>query len=72
METAQDLIEKAVGKAPENAVLNYHLGMVLYKNGRFLEAAEKLEKSLASEESFIGRSEAEMTFNELRESVKEG
>jgi len=33
VETAQDLIEKAVGKAPENAVLNYHLGMVLYTEG---------------------------------------
>ncbi|MEW6428820.1 MAG: tetratricopeptide repeat protein [Thermodesulfobacteriota bacterium] len=41
------------------AVLHYHLGMALLKNGRNAEAKSHLEKALERQENFPGRSEAE-------------
>ena len=55
------LIERSLAKMPESPIVNYHAGMVLYQLGRTGEAKEKLEKAVGSEETFIGREEAERT-----------
>jgi tetratricopeptide (TPR) repeat protein len=62
---ALGLLERAISKAPEHPVLNYHLGMVLYEAGRSDEAKEKLEKALAGNEPFPGRGEAEKTLHRI-------
>jgi len=58
-------LEKAVDKKPDVAIFNYHLGMVLFKNGRQEEAKEKLAKAVESSERFYGREEAEKVLKEL-------
>ena len=48
------------------AVLNYHMGMLLYKTGKPTEAIEKLNKALEDNEDFHGRSVAEETLAKLK------
>jgi len=62
---ARDLLEKATATAPDTAIFNYHLGMVLYKSGEKDAARERLQKALAGDEDFIGRDIAEATLKEL-------
>jgi tetratricopeptide (TPR) repeat protein len=62
---AQGYIERAVAGAPDSPILNYHLGMVLYKNDKPFEAQEKLEKALEGDADFYGRDLAEKTLKEL-------
>jgi tetratricopeptide (TPR) repeat protein len=52
------LLEEAVSKAPQGAVFNYHLGMVLYSTGDKEKARENLKKAIESGEDFVGREEA--------------
>ncbi len=63
----QRLIEKALAGAPESAILNYHMGMVHFKNGDLEAASEKLEKALDNEDEFYGRQSAEETLNGLKD-----
>ena len=51
--------------APEDDVLNYHLGAVLLKQGQKDEARERLRKALEDEGSYPGRAEAEKLLKEL-------
>ena len=62
---ARDLLEKAVAAAPDTAIFNYHMGMVLYKSGEKNAARQVLEKALAGDEPFVGRDVAEQTLKEL-------
>jgi tetratricopeptide (TPR) repeat protein len=62
---ARDLLEKAAATAPDTAIFNYHLGMVLYKSGEKDAARERLQKALSGDEDFIGREVAEATLKEL-------
>jgi len=62
---ALDFIGKANAKAAQNAVINYHMGMVLYKVGRLSEAKEQLKKALASKEDFEGKEEAKKTLEKM-------
>jgi tetratricopeptide (TPR) repeat protein len=62
---ARDLLEKAAAAAPDTAIFNYHMGMVLYKSGDADAARMRLEKALAGDEDFIGRDEAARTLKEL-------
>ncbi len=65
-EEAIRLIQHAVAKAPESAVLNYHLGMVFVQSGRRAEARIFLSKALNGADAFDGRQEAEQALAALR------
>jgi len=52
-------LENALDNNPDVAIFNFHLGMALFKSGRTIEAKEKLEKAIESNEKFGGREEAE-------------
>ena len=51
------MLSQAEEKDPDNATIQYHLGMTLYKQGKLLKAKEKLESVMVS--------------NDLKESEKE-
>ena len=55
---AADILGKAQAKAPEGAVVNYHLGMALLKAGRPQEAKQRLKSALDRKDPFVGREEA--------------
>ena len=63
---AQSLIEQALAGAPDSAILNYHMGMTLYKTDQIEQAREKLEKALVGDDEFNGREEAEKTLSRIR------
>ena len=56
---ARQILEEALAKAPQDAVLNYHMGAVLAKSGDRLDARERLSAALAGDDRFPGRKEAE-------------
>jgi tetratricopeptide (TPR) repeat protein len=62
---AIELLRFVQSKAPEAAIINYHLGMALYKAGKPAEAKGYLGKSLARKENFDGRNEAERTLSRI-------
>ncbi|MBW2012088.1 MAG: tetratricopeptide repeat protein, partial [Deltaproteobacteria bacterium] len=62
---ALGLLEKAVPNEAAIPILNYHMGMVLYKNGRLEEARERLKNALKNNKRFIGREEAERVNKEI-------
>jgi tetratricopeptide (TPR) repeat protein len=66
LQMAQRLIEQALFAAPEDEVLNYHLGAVLKQLSRNGDAREKLEKALTGERDFCGREEAKQMLAELK------
>lgn len=43
-------LEKAIERAPDSAIINYHMGMVLVKTNRLDEARERLKKAVAQED----------------------
>ncbi len=51
------MLSQAEEKDPDNAIIQYHLGMTFYKQGKLLKAKEKLESVLVS--------------NDIKESEKE-
>jgi tetratricopeptide (TPR) repeat protein len=57
-EEAVRLIRQAVSKAPEQPVLNYHLGMAYHRSGEFRAAREHLEKAIQAGKPFPGQREA--------------
>jgi tetratricopeptide (TPR) repeat protein len=58
---ALEMLQRAQGKAPENAEINYHLGMALAKAGRPEEARAHLKKSVAGVGDIPGKEEAART-----------
>jgi len=62
---ALDVMQKALAGAPDNPLLNFHMGMVLYKSGQADAARDRLEKALEGDEDFYGRDVAEATLKEL-------
>jgi tetratricopeptide (TPR) repeat protein len=62
---AAELLIKAQAKAAGSAVINYHLGMALYKSGKKSEAKTSLQKALTASKSFPGRDEAEKTLKSI-------
>ena len=63
---ARDVLEKVMATAPEPAIFNYHMGMVLYKSGQNKAAQQRLEKALEGGEDFSGRDVAETIVAELK------
>jgi len=60
------LIDQALAGAADSAILNYHMGMALYKTDQIQEAREKLEKAQAGDDEFNGRKEAEETLSRIQ------
>jgi tetratricopeptide (TPR) repeat protein len=58
-------LEKAIERAPNSAVINYHMGMVLVKVNRLDEAREMLKKAVAQED-FLEREAAEKALRALQ------
>jgi tetratricopeptide (TPR) repeat protein len=56
---ARQILEDALTKAPDDPVLNYHLGAVLVENGSRIEARERLSAALTGDQVFVGRQAAE-------------
>jgi tetratricopeptide (TPR) repeat protein len=65
-EEAIRLLKDAVTKSPDLSVLNYHLGIALFRSGQRDEARAYLAKALKSPEPFEGRREAEQALAQLR------
>ncbi|MGQ9688361.1 MAG: tetratricopeptide repeat protein [Desulfobaccales bacterium] len=61
-------LERAVAKAPEHPVLQYHLGFCLAQLGETGPARAALEKSLAAKGDFPQRDEAQKLLNSLPKS----
>jgi Flp pilus assembly protein TadD len=62
---ALELLKPVQAKAPDASVINYHLGMALYKAGKPQEARDLLKKSVSRKDVFPGRGEAEHTLAKL-------
>ena len=62
---AHSFIDRALTRAPDASILNYHMGMVLYQKGETEPAREKLEKALEDGADFYGRQVAEETLEKL-------
>ena len=58
LKSASDFIGRAYAKAPDSPVINYHLGLVLYKQGKKAEAKGQFMKAAAAKEAFYGKDEA--------------
>jgi len=55
---AATFIGRAIQKASNVPVINYHMGMVFYKQGKMEEAKEYLRKATEGNEEFYGKEEA--------------
>ena len=62
---AYGFMDQALAGAPDAAILNFHMGMILTKLERGVEAKEKLEKALSIDADFKGRELAEKTLKQL-------
>jgi tetratricopeptide (TPR) repeat protein len=60
-----DYIGRVQAKYPNSPVINYHMGMALFKSGKRDKAKEFLRKALDSKEDFTGREEAARTLKNL-------
>jgi len=67
-ERALHLYEKLIAAAPEDPVVNYHMGVVLKKSGDIDTAKEKLQIATRGEAKFYGRDHAEALLRELTNS----
>ncbi|NUQ46363.1 MAG: tetratricopeptide repeat protein [Phycisphaerae bacterium] len=65
-EEAIRLLKDAVTKSPDMSILNYHLGIALFRSGQRGEARTYLSKALKSSDQFEGRREAEQALAQLR------
>ena len=63
---AVNILKTVVEKAPDIAVFNYHFGMALYKTGNEIEAKTYLSKSLANNNNFRGKTDAEAQLQKLQ------
>ncbi|MDH5764373.1 MAG: tetratricopeptide repeat protein [Gammaproteobacteria bacterium] len=63
---ALNIIRPVVDKHPDVPMFNYHYGMALYKSGDEAGAKLYLERSVTSEISFFGKSEAEAYLKKLQ------
>lgn len=58
---AARLLRDAAEKLPDNPIVQYHLGMVQYKNGDGVSAKKTLESALRLNQPFPGADEAKKT-----------
>ena len=65
LQRALPLLEQAVVMTPGSAIVNYHLGVVLFNKVDKEAAKERLRKAVESSEEFNGRDEALQTIERL-------
>jgi tetratricopeptide (TPR) repeat protein len=66
IDSASPLISEAARKLEENAVVRYHHGMVLAKQGRSREAAQELNAALSLDPDFPEAGEARKILKNLK------
>jgi tetratricopeptide (TPR) repeat protein len=59
-------IQQAATTAPDNPVVNYHLGIAYYKAGQTTEAKTHLRKAVASQKDFPGMDDARSVLAQLQ------
>ena len=59
------LYDKLIAVAPEDPLINYHMGIVLNKTGDTALAKEKLKTATRNDKPFYGREHAEAILREL-------
>ncbi len=59
-------VRQALNKAPQKAVLNYHLGRILYDQGQLSQAKDYLEVALNTEDAFMGREDAKRIVEKIQ------
>jgi tetratricopeptide (TPR) repeat protein len=67
LELAYDEFKIALEQRPDHHILNYHMGMVLEKQGRHQEAATHLESALAKNIDFPGADDARKIVKQYEE-----
>jgi Tfp pilus assembly protein PilF len=67
---AKKYLARAVDRAPQHPVLQYHLGFCAAKLGDKAAAREALEKALATQNDFPEREEAQKLLKSLSEGSK--
>ncbi|UCF56016.1 MAG: tetratricopeptide repeat protein, partial [Deltaproteobacteria bacterium] len=65
-------LQDSVELAPDNPLINYHLGLAYYKNNEPDEAKEYLEKALQINQNFRGAEEARSILKEIEGSAATG
>ncbi len=65
MKRALEVFNRIPAEYPDNAVLNDHMGMALYKDGKKEEALTHLKKSVAAQGDFLGKVEAAATLGKM-------
>jgi len=63
--TALRFLTRAVAKAPESGMINYHMGMASFKGGKVSEAKEYFKKAAESKEAFDGKEEAKKMMGQM-------
>ncbi|MBU0995306.1 MAG: tetratricopeptide repeat protein [Proteobacteria bacterium] len=66
---ADNYLTKALSTDPENQAINYHMAMILIKQGKLNDAREKLETALGEKSHFEGRKQAEDALIKLHQTV---
>ncbi len=65
--SAISLLEDATSKAPKEPVLQYHLGMAYFKQGKIMSMAKKhLELAINSSQNFKGKDEAQAALKSIQ------
>ncbi len=64
IENAYAQFESLLEKGVDDPIFNYHLGMVLHKQGRKTQARERLQKALERPTTYVDRREVERILEE--------
>ncbi|WP_213182224.1 tetratricopeptide repeat protein [Desulfosarcina cetonica] len=62
---ALEIYEKLIAAAPEDPLINYHMGVVLEKNGDIESARKRLKTATRGDTAFMGRERAEAMLKKL-------
>jgi len=63
--TALTYLSKAAAKAPENGLMNYHMGMASHKSGKMKEAKEYFKKAVESPMTFDQKEDAKKMLSQM-------
>ncbi|MDH5766354.1 MAG: tetratricopeptide repeat protein [Gammaproteobacteria bacterium] len=66
LEKAVPLLNELVTQLPQVAIFNYHLGVALNKSGESVKAKEYLQRSVDSDQEFIGKDDARKLLNTIQ------
>jgi tetratricopeptide (TPR) repeat protein len=65
-ERAAGLLQRSADQFPNNAEMQYHLGMVLTRTGQKQSAREALDRAVRSSQVFAGKEDAKRTLDSMR------